>query len=112
MCGVAGCVAWARSDFASQARWIRTDALALGGSGGFHSWLGWVYYGRLRRAIVELIDAGRRPMINDSLYPQISRDCAIVSRSQIANVNLHRGSGREPIGDRPNSGGAGARELG
>src|ERR1039458_9457213 len=68
MCGIAGCVAPERPDIAARATRIMTDALARRGpaSEGFCSWAGGVHLGHRRLAIIDLSDAGRQPMCNDS----------------------------------------------
>ncbi len=68
MCGIAGCVAPDQPELAATATRIMTDALALRGpdSEGFTSWPGGVHLGHRRLAIIDLSDAGRQPMFNDS----------------------------------------------
>jgi asparagine synthase (glutamine-hydrolysing) len=67
MCGIAGCVELKRADIAARVTRIMTDALARRGpdSEGAHSWPG-VSFGHRRLAIIDLSDAGRQPMLNDS----------------------------------------------
>lgn len=68
MCGIAGCIAPERPDIAENATRAMTAALALRGpdSEGFTSWPGGVHLGHRRLAILDLSEAGRQPMFNDS----------------------------------------------
>lgn len=68
MCGIAGCIAPDRPDLAAKAVRIMTDALTLRGpdSEGFCSWPGGAHLGHRRLAIIDLSDAGRQPMFDDS----------------------------------------------